>query len=224
MKPTTADIHYAAKTITSVLETIGVTKFGIIGGGAVTLLGSQYNLRTRQTYDLDMIIQPTTSMSAEVVSQSLTSHEASKEYFISKKEGYIDKPHFIVVRGQQSIHIPVEIFDWEMWPERQKYYNLDWDSNAVNFILIQDQRTPVLNAGWLLRQKILSYAQRHNKKMSDMEDIFLLRTVLAYRNETITITDNIEVEALRAVLNASNPSDLKECVLCEAIWPTQSSK
>lgn len=45
MKPTTEEIRYAAKTIASALETIGVTKFGIIGGGgAVTLLGSQYNL------------------------------------------------------------------------------------------------------------------------------------------------------------------------------------
>ena len=186
MKPTEEEIRYAAKTI-------GVTKFGIIGGGAVTLLGSQYNLQTRQTDDLDMIIQPTASMSAELVSQSLTTHEAPKKHFISKKEGYIDKPHFTVVRGQQTIHIPVEIFDWEVWPERQKYYNLDLDANAVNFILIHDQRTPVLNAGWLLWQKILAFAQRYSKKMSDMEDIFLLRIVLAYRNETITITDNIEV-------------------------------
>lgn len=33
MKPTTEEIRYAAKTIASALETIGVTKFGIIGGG-----------------------------------------------------------------------------------------------------------------------------------------------------------------------------------------------
>lgn len=117
LKPTTAEIHYAAKTVASALETIGITKFGIIGGGAVTILGSQYNLRTRQTDDLDIIIQPTTSMSAELVSRNLTRHETAKRSFISKKEGYIDKPHFILVRGQHSIHIPVEIFDWQVWPD-----------------------------------------------------------------------------------------------------------
>lgn len=207
------------KTVASALETIGITKFGIIGGGAVTILGSQYNLRARQTDDLDIIIQPTTSMSAELVSRNLTRRETAKRSFISKKGGYIDKPHFILVRGQHSIHIPVEIFDWQVWPDRQQYYNLDWDGNAVIHILIHDQKTPVLNAGWLLRQKILAYAQRHNKNMSDMDDIFLLQTVLPYQSETITITDNIELEALRAVLNASNPPDLKEYVLCEAIWP-----
>ena len=34
MKPTREEIHYAAKTIASALETIGVTKFGINGGGS----------------------------------------------------------------------------------------------------------------------------------------------------------------------------------------------
>lgn len=86
-------------------------------------------------------------MSAELVSRSLTSPETAKGYFISKKEGYIDNPHFILVRGQQSIHIPVEIFDWQVWPDRQKYSNLDCGGNAVKYILIHDQETLVLNAG-----------------------------------------------------------------------------
>lgn len=33
MKPTEEEIRYAAKTIAWALETISVTKFGIIGGG-----------------------------------------------------------------------------------------------------------------------------------------------------------------------------------------------
>lgn len=43
-------------------------------------------------------------MSAEIVSRSLTSPETAKGYFISKKEGYIDNQHFILVEvSNQSI-------------------------------------------------------------------------------------------------------------------------
>lgn len=86
-------------------------------------------------------------MSAELVSRSLTSPETAKGYFISKKEGHIDNPHFILVRGQQSVYIPVEIFAWQVWPDRQKHSNLDCGGNAVKYILIHDQKTLVLNAG-----------------------------------------------------------------------------
>lgn len=44
--------------------------------------------------------------------------------------------YVIVARGNESIHILVEIFDWQVWPDRQQYYYLDWDGNAVQYLPI----------------------------------------------------------------------------------------
>ena len=41
----------------------------------------------------------------DLVSRSLTSNETAKGYFVWKREGYIDKPHVIVVRCDESIQI-----------------------------------------------------------------------------------------------------------------------
>jgi len=219
-KPTTAELQHAAATLAWALETIGVTKYGFIGGGAISMLSTQYGLATRQTDDLDLIIQPTT-MSADVVSNSLTTNEAVKDHFVSMRDGYVDKPHVVVMRGNRPIYIPIEIFDWHVWPDRQQYYNLDWDGNAPQSLAVSDRQTSLLNPGWLLRQKILAYAQRQNRSRTDMEDITSLREILALRGETITITDDSEVVALKAVLDSSVAPDLKGWVRCEAVWPTE---
>ena len=68
-----------------------------------------------------------------------------------------------MTRGNGSIHIPVEIFDWEVWPDRRQYYNLEKEDNGVLHISLDERKVPVLNAGWLLRQKLLAYSQRAKK-------------------------------------------------------------
>jgi hypothetical protein len=54
-----------------------------------------------------------------------------------------------------------------------------------------------------------------------MKDITYLEQILALRGETITITDDYEVEALKAVLDSPAAPDLKGCIRCEAVWPTE---
>jgi hypothetical protein len=220
-KPTAAELQYAAATLAWALETIGVTKYGFIGGGAISILSTQYGLAARQTDDLDLIVQPTTTMSADLVSSSLTTNEAVKEHFVSMREDYVDKPHVVVTRANGQIHIPIEIFDWQVWPDREQYYNLDRDANTPQFLPVSDRQTPLLNPGWLLRQKILAYAQRQKKAGTDMIDIASLREILSLRGETITITDDSEVVALKAVMDSSAAPDLKGWVRCEAVWPTE---
>lgn len=122
------------------------TRLNTTSPGAASIFASQYDLRTRQTDDLDLIVQPAT-MSADLVSRSLTTNEAVKGYFISKRDGYVDKPHVVVARGNETIHISVEIFDWQVWPNRQQYYNLDWEGNETQYITINNKQTPVLNPG-----------------------------------------------------------------------------
>ena len=219
-KPTIAEMEVAVSTLGWALETIGVTKSGIIGGEAVSIYAAECGLRPRQTKDIDLIIQPTT-LSADLVSTSLTTNETVKDYFVSKRVDYVDKPHVVVIRGSGTIHIPIEIFDWQVWPERQQYYNLDWEGNEPQYCRVNNRQTPLLGPGWLIRQKILAYAQRQNRNMADMEDIHSLRTVLDYKGVSISITDDAEVAALKTVLGAPNPPDLKGYVLCEAVWPTQ---
>ncbi|PVH78043.1 hypothetical protein DL98DRAFT_517016 [Cadophora sp. DSE1049] len=219
-KTSTAELQNAAATLAWALETIGVTKYGFIGGGAVSILSTQYGLVTRQTKNLDLIIQPT-SISANTISNSLTTNEDVKGYFVSMRDGYIDKPHVIVPRADSEIYIPVEIFDWHVWPDRQQYYNLDWDANACQLLLVGDRQASLLNTGWLLRQKILAYAQRQNRSGPDMQDITSLGEILALRGETMTITEESEVLALKQVLDSSDAPNLKGWVRCEAVWPTE---
>lgn len=218
--PTQEELNSAAITLASALDTIGVTKYGLIGGGAVSILSFYYGMRSRQTEDLDLIIQPTQTMTADLASRTLTTDETVKESFISKRDGYVDKTHVVVMRDTETIHILVEIFDWEVWPERRRYYNLEEHDNTLIHLSLEERDVPVLNAGWLLRQKILAYSQRQNRRLNDIEDIRLLRMILTYRNEKLTITDESEVEALEAVMCSDFPPDLQEIVQCEAIWPT----
>lgn len=220
LQPTRTELDYAATTLSWALGILGVTKFGFIGGSTVAIFAAAYGLHGRQTDDLDVIIQPTT-MTADIVSRDLTTNEAVKEHFISKLNGYVHKPHVIVTQGEETIYIPVEIFDWRVWPDREKYYNLDRIENAPETVTIDNKEIPILSPGWLLRQKILAYAQRKSRNLSDMDDIRSLKTVLTFRHENITITDDSEVEALKTVLDNPNPPDLKGIVLCEAVWPTQ---
>lgn len=86
LKPTKEEINNAATTIAWALETIGITKYGLIGGGALSILGSQYNLRTQQTDDLNLIIQLTTSMSADLVSRSLINNKNCERVFFCFQE------------------------------------------------------------------------------------------------------------------------------------------
>lgn len=220
-KPTHSELEYAAGVIAWALETIGVRKFGFIGGAAVAIFATQYGLRPRQTDDLDLIVQPS-SMSADHVSRILTTNPAVKDHFVSKREDYVDKPHVIVPRADSTtILISIEIFDWEVWPQRQQYYNLDYVANIPQYFTLGDRTAPLLNPGWLLRQKILAFAQRQKKGNSDMADIDALRKILDVRGETITIIDHGEVEALKVLLKAPEAPKLKGLVLCEAIWPTE---
>ena len=73
--PTQEELNNAALTLATALDTIGVTKYGLIGGGAVSILSFYYGIRSRQTEDLDLIIQPTKTMTADLLSRILTTNE-----------------------------------------------------------------------------------------------------------------------------------------------------
>ncbi|KAI9742569.1 MAG: hypothetical protein M1818_003709 [Claussenomyces sp. TS43310] len=211
-------MEYAAATLAWALETIGGAKYGFIGGSAISIIARQYDLPGRQTEDLDLIVQPTT-MSADLLSNRLTTDESVRKHFMSKKDGYVDKPHVVVARADEvMIYIPIEIFDWQVWPNRERYYNLDWTEIKPCYLPVDNRRALFLTPGWLLRQKILSYMGRGGmKKQSDLEDIESLGRVLALRRETIIIREEGEVEALKVGLRADDAPELQEFVRCEAV-------
>lgn len=218
--PTESEMDFAVSTLAWALEAIGVAKYGLIGGSAVSIYAAQCGLERRQTDDIDVLIQPT-PLSADLAARNLTTDESVKGYFVSKRLDYVDKPHVVVPRGSSgTLHIPIEIFDWRAWPARQQYYDLDLESNAPQSVPVNNRQTPLLSPAWLLRQKLLAYAQRQNRNRTDMQDIHTLCTVFAVRGEAVAITDAAEIEALKQVLRASSPPDLQACVQCETIWPT----
>lgn len=213
-------MEIAVSVVAWALEIIGVKKYGIIGGEAISIYSSRHNLWPRQTEDIDLIVQPDT-FTAEVVSSKLTTNEAVKGYFISKREGYVDKPHVIVRRGTETMYVPVEIFDWQVWPEKREYFNLDREGNTTQSLVVNDQQTHLLSPGWLLHQKILTYSERQNRARTDLLDIHSLAEILARTGEIITIIDEVGIESLKKVLRTADPPDLESIVRCEAIWPTQ---
>lgn len=111
-KPTPESIASGAATVGWALETLGIQKYGFISGAAVSLLAQAEGRRARQTDDLDLIVQPTSTLTAESVSSLLSTHEQTKSYFVKKYEDYVNKPFVRVAQNGGTVEISIEIFDW----------------------------------------------------------------------------------------------------------------
>ncbi len=214
--PTYPQLEAGAAKLAWALGELGVKDYGLIGGGATALWAHQAGLKARLTEDLDLIIDITPSQSkvnADTVSRDLTTNAKTKEFFVAKCDGYIEKP-FVKAGGTESA---VEIFDWEVWPKRKPYYDFNLPGNARSTIKIGTQDVSTLNLGWILRQKILAYSERDKKHDNDMADIVTLHKLMVGKKLTVTITDVHEVEALKHVIADKDAPALKGTVICNSI-------
>jgi hypothetical protein len=80
------------------------------------------------------------------------------QLFTSRDLYGVKIPQVIVMRNDQRILVDVECFDYTAWPERVGFYDLSLPENATMSVLVDGHPVHILNAQWLLRQKILSYA------------------------------------------------------------------
>ncbi len=113
----------------------------------------------------------------------------------------------------------VELFDVEAWPNRPQY-NLQTPLNPRIPLEIDGKVVHVLSVGWLLREKILSQADREgsSKEVTDLADINNLAKI-AGDKEVVCGTDEF-VGAFRRLLEKrpNLRSILERTVDCSAVF------
>lgn len=90
--------------------TIAQARFSISGGAASMLIRMQYGLPLRSTEDIDLVVQPTASVTAESISTWLLQNHPTA--FVAKTVYSVSVPALAFQRSDGSVkHIEVEIFD-----------------------------------------------------------------------------------------------------------------
>lgn len=153
-------------------------QFSISGGAATSILRMQYGFAQRVTDDIDLVVQPRGSMTAESISHWLL--EKFPTAFVAKQQFGVTTPAITVQRRDGSVkHVEIEMFDVGAWPNRPQY-NLDDPDNDVAVISVNGVDVPIFSARWLLREKIVTAFERQGtrKEETDLDDIsILLETV-----------------------------------------------
>jgi hypothetical protein len=199
-------------------------KYGLIGGAAVLLYAERYGLPKRLTADIDIIIQPDlkTKFSAEEVTRRLCSEQFSEDFAVKRISG-LDTPQARVKRGEQEVLIDVKVLDHHVWAERRPDYDLRLSGNKLVELKIFGQVVFLLNAPWMLRQKILTWNDRKGRKRwTDDRDIEMLCDVLSEATMTLKIRGERDIRKLKAFLKdfEHDPGVLGAVVDCpEAFGP-----
>lgn len=153
-------------------------QFSISGGAATSIVRMHYGFAQRATDDIDLVIQPRGSITAESISNWLL--ETFPAVFVAKQHFGVTTPAITIQRRDGSTqHVEIEMFDVGSWPNRPQY-NLDDPDNDVTMMTVNGVEVPIFSARWLLREKIVTAFERQGtrKEETDLDDIsFLLEAV-----------------------------------------------
>ncbi|RMZ79363.1 hypothetical protein DV738_g3305, partial [Chaetothyriales sp. CBS 135597] len=160
------EIALAVSQVAQLLRPANV-RFSFSGGAAATLIRMQYGLTLRSTDDIDLVIQPTSTFSAESISAWLIKHYPNE--FVVKTVYGVSSPALVFKKSDGGItHIEVEIFDVNAWPQRPQY-NLDDPENEVITVDVSGVQVPVFGPRWQLREKIVTAFERQGNRKSDTD-------------------------------------------------------
>ncbi|RMD44829.1 hypothetical protein DV735_g425, partial [Chaetothyriales sp. CBS 134920] len=160
------EIALAVGQVAQLLRPANV-RFSFSGGAAATLIRMQYGLTLRSTDDIDLVIQPTSTFSAESISAWLIKHYPNE--FVVKTVYGVSSPALVFKKSDGRItHIEVEIFDVNAWPQRPQY-NLDDPQNEVITVDLSGVQVPVFGPRWQLREKIVTAFERQGNRKSDTD-------------------------------------------------------
>ncbi|KAH8657795.1 hypothetical protein BX600DRAFT_514345 [Xylariales sp. PMI_506] len=201
---TPEELMTVAQTISELLR--DNVKFAVIGGAACSLLrvvnGSDY----RATKDFDLVIAPTKSFNAEILSNWLVKKHPGRVRSVANF-GVIT-PAIPIYREQVEYLVEVEIFDIEAWPNRQQYNLEDTTSNPITTVPLPQASSkstrvatiPVMHPTWLLREKILSQYERQGslKERSDISDIQALLGII--RQQALVLSTEKHITALKNLM------------------------
>ncbi|WEW61445.1 hypothetical protein PRK78_006935 [Emydomyces testavorans] len=195
---TIAELSLAATTLARAL-TACHAEYAIIGGAGVALHAQRFNLTAHPTADIDAIIQPNPARGINADSISRTLRTEFPDQFTSVSQYGVSLPAILLQRGDQPLVVEIELFDVETWPGRPQY-DLSRASNARRAVQVGGQTVHVMSVAWLLREKIVTQAQREGskKEASDILDITCLATIASDR-ELDCETEEF-VRALRRLL------------------------
>ncbi|KAI6777699.1 antigen [Emericellopsis cladophorae] len=146
--------------------------------GSSAMIRMQYGLPHRNTDDIDLVVQPTDSITAESISTWLL--QSYPTAFVTKSVHGVLVPALRFQRSDGSVkNFEIEIFDVGAWPQRSQY-DLSNPANEVVRILISGFEVPVFSARWLLREKIVTALERQGsrKERTDLEDACALVQVV----------------------------------------------
>jgi hypothetical protein len=176
-------------------------EFGIVGGAGVSLIMNRYNTigQYRETADVDLIVKPNhaRNITAERISrQPLVDYpnlfEGINQYGVIIPALKFDK-------DGQKILVKVEIFDIDAWPQRPQYNLANPQNSRVKFSIGQE-KVPVMNPAWILREKLSSQMGREGsvKEKTDIDDIVSLAAMLDAKE--LKIKGSETVDALKRLL------------------------
>lgn len=212
------ELVLAAVTVANALRRLNTT-FGICGGAGVSLLANHYHIPQRQTADIDLVIQPNRQqgVSAETISQKLI--EDFPDQFAAVNHYGVGIPAVRVPRGHQEVLVEVEIFDRDAWPNRPQY-NLEDPKNSRVKLNFGGEMIEIFSPSWLLREKILTQAQREGskKERTDIIDIEILVNLV--QNGELVLEQDEFVEALEKLVEKRPDlrSELKQAITCLKVF------
>lgn len=200
-----------------------------------------YGLPQRLTADINLIIQPDLRYAfiAEEVAQMLCSVGFSNDFAVKRVSG-VDIPQVRVMRGAKEVLLDVEVLDHYVRAERRVDYDLRLSENKPINLTIEAyfNKQPnvqayghdvfLLNAPWILRQKILTWNEMKGlQRARDKLDIETLCDVLNAENKTLKMNSEKDVKKLKAFLKEfdNDPMVLGSVIDCpEAFGPWYSRK
>jgi len=216
--------------------------YGLAGGSAVICYATAYGFPTRLTADINLIIQPDLDarISAEEVAQILCCEEFSDDFAVKNVSG-VDIPQVKVMRGKKEVLVDVEILDHHVWEDRRTDYDLSLSGNERWGMLIEKkvdkkggeerggraidqivaQNVFLMNAVWMLRQKILMWNEREGlQRANDKVDILTLCDVLNGAKRTLKIRSERDIRKLKEFLKDfdDDPMVLGSVIKCPEVF------
>jgi hypothetical protein len=199
--PTPSETTEAIAKLSAAMFQIDVG-YGLIGGSAILSYADYCGLPKRLTADIDLIIQPhlEVEISAEEVTRRLCSEEFSEDFAVKRISG-VDIPQVRVKRGELEVFVDVKVLDHYVCPERRADYDMRLRENEPHHLLVDGQIVFLLNASWMLRQKILTWSDRQGQKRgTDKMDIETLCDVLTAAKMTLKISREEDIKKLKEFL------------------------
>lgn len=190
-------------------------RYSISGGAASMLIRMQYGLPLRSTEDIDLVVQPTASVTTESISAWLLQNYPTA--FVTKTVHGVSVPALAFQRSDGTVkHIEVEIFDVNAWPQRPQY-NLDNPDNDITQVSISGVEIPVFSARWLLREKIITAFERQGsrKERTDLDDACALLEVVEMNSLDLTSHEGAVQHILAQRPNARQSLELK--IMCPSV-------